>query len=229
IYGRSTAMKWMKNCTMMLAVASLLLATVAFAAKDERADIYRASKIIGADVENTQGEKLGDIKDVVFDPETGRVRYAVLGFGGFLGLGEKYFAVPWEALTSKAGEKGDFILNVDKEKLKNAPGFDKNNWPNMADRSWAEQVYAYYGVRPYWEQEAKMHESTTGTEKMVGAPMITATVQNVDQSTKRLKMQTADNETVELQAPESLLSQLQAGDRVEVVIHKQEGAVPPSK
>src|SRR5215510_14826548 len=100
-------MKWMKTCTVPLALASLLLTTGAFAAKDERADIYRASKIIGADVENPQGEKLGDIKDVVFDPETGRVRYAVLAFGGFLGLGEKYFAVPCTALTSKAGEKGD--------------------------------------------------------------------------------------------------------------------------
>ena len=222
-------MKWMKTCTVMLALGSLLLATVAFAAKDERADIYRASKVIGADVENPQGEKLGDIKDVVFDPATGRIRYAVLGFGGFLGLGETYFAVPWEALTSKAGEKGDFILNADKEKLKNAPGFDRNNWPNMTDRSWAEQIYAYYGVKPYWEQEAGTHESITGTQGMAGAPMITATVQNVDQSSKLLKLQTAENETVELQAPAGLLSQLQAGDRVEVVIHKQEAATPPSK
>src|SRR5262245_59933675 len=229
MYGRRTAMKRMKTCTVLLALASLLLTTVAFAAKDERAYIYRASKIIGADVENPQGEKLGDIKDVVFDPETGRVRYAVLGFGGFLGLGEKYFAVPWTALTSKAGEKGDFILNIDKEKLKNAPGFDKNNWPNMADRSWAEQVYAYYGVKPYWEQEASTRESPAGTQKMAGGPTITATVQNVDQSSKRLKIKTADNEIVELQAPEGLLSKLQAGDRFEVVIHKQEAVVPPNK
>jgi len=222
-------MKWIKTCTVMLAVGSLLLATVAFAAKEERADIYRVTKLIGADVENPQGEKLGDIRDIVLDPATGRIRYAVLGSGGFLGLGEKYFAIPWTALTSKAGEKGDFILNVDKEKLKNAPGFDKNNWPNMADRSWAEQVYTYYGVKPYWEQEASMHESTTGTQQMAGGPMITATVQNVDQSSKLLKIQTAENEIVELQAPAGLLSQLQVGDRVEVVIHKQEAAVPPSK
>jgi len=213
---------------MILALGSLLLATAAFAAKDERADIYRASKLIGADVENPQGEKLGDIKDVVFDPETGRIRYAVLAFGGFLGLGEKYFAVPWTALTSKAGEKGDFILNIDREKLKNAPGFDKNNWPNMADRSWAKQIYAYYGVKPYWEQEVSLRESTAGTQRMAGGALITATVENVDQSSKLLRMQTAENEIIELQAPAGLLSQLQAGDRVEVVIHKQE-AVPPSK
>jgi len=221
-------MKWIKTCAVLLAVGSLLLATVSFAAKDERADIYRASKLIGADVENPQGEKLGDIDDIVLDPETGRIRYAVLSFGGFLGLGEKYFAIPWTALTSKAGEKGDFILNVDKEKLKNAPGFDKNNWPNMADRSWAEQVYSYYGVKPHWEQEAKMREATPGTPRMERGPAITATVQNVDQSAKLLKIRTAENEVVELQAPAGLLSQLQAGDRVEVVIHKQEKAVPPA-
>ena len=221
-------MKWMKTCTVLLALGSLLLATVAFAAKDERADIYRASKLIGADVENPQGEKLGDIRDIVLDPATGHIRYAVLGSGGFLGLGEKYFAIPWTALTSKAGEKGDFILNVDKEKLKNAPGFDKDHWPNMADRSWAEQVYAYYGVKPYWEQEAGRRESTSGMQGVAGGPMITATVQNVDQSSKLLRMQTAENDIIELQAPAGLLSQLQTGDRVEVVIHKQEAAVPPA-
>ena len=222
-------MKWMKTCTVMLALGSLLLTTVAFAAKDERADIYRVTKLIGADVENPQGEKLGDIRDIVLDPVTGRIRYAVLGSGGFLGLGEKYFAIPWTALTSKAGEKGDFILNVDKEKLKNAPGFDKDHWPNMADRSWAEQVYAYYGVKPYWEQEASMHESTPGMPGMAGGTMITATVQNIDQSSKLLRMQTAENDIIELQVPADMLSQLHAGDRVEVVIHKQAAAVPPSK
>jgi len=116
-----------------------------------------------------------------------------------------------------------------KEKLKNAPGFDKDHWPNMADRSWAEQVYAYYGVKPYWEQEASMRESTTGTPRMAGGPMITATVQNVDQSSKLLRMQTAENDIIELQVPADMLSQLHAGDRVEVVIHKQAAAVPPSK
>jgi hypothetical protein len=150
-----------------------------------------------------------------------------MGSGGFLGLGEKYFAIPWTALTSKAGEKGNLILNVDKEKLKNAPGFDKDNWPNMADRSWAEQVHAYYGVKPDWEQESGMRESSATTQRMAGGPMITATVQNVDQSTKLLKMQTAENEIIELQAPAGLLSHLQAGDRVEMVIHKQAVAVPP--
>jgi len=73
-----------------------------------------------------------------------------------------------------------------------------------------------------------MRESATATQRMAGGPMITATVQNVDQSSKLLRMQTAENEVIELQAPAGLLSQLHAGDRVEMVIHKQEVAVPPA-
>ena len=84
------------------------------------------------------------------------------------------------------------------------------------------------GAKPYWEQEAGTRESSTVTQRMAGGPMITATVQNVDQSSKLLRIQTAENEIIELQAPAGLLSQLQSGDRVEVMIHKQEVAVPPA-
>jgi hypothetical protein len=149
------------------------------------------------------------------------VRYAVLAFGGFLGMGEKYFAVPWEALKPAPGQQpGDrekYVLDIDQERLKNAPGFDKNNWPNMADRSWGEQVHAYYGVTPYWQREASMPGSTVTPGS---AALITATVQNVDQGSKMLRIRTADNEIVEFQAPAGMLSRLQGGDRIEVVIRK---------
>jgi hypothetical protein len=161
------------------------------------------------------------------------VAYVVLAFGGFLGLGEKYFAVPWAALRPEAGQQpGDterYVLNVDKERLKNAPGFDKNNWPNMADRSWAQQIHAFYGVSPYREQqEARRHEAVTSMAGMPSAAMITATIQHVDQSAKLIRMRTANNETIEMQAPAGLLSRLQDGDRVEVVIHKPAGATEPT-
>jgi len=225
-------MKWMKACTVAMAVCSLLFATVSFAQPKMATNMHRGSKLIGANVENPQGENLGDIKDVVFDSQ-GRVAYAVMAFGGFLGLGEKYFAVPWAALRPEAGQQpGDterYVLNVDKERLKNAPGFDKNNWPNMADRSWAEQIHAFYGVPPYWEQrEAGRHESTTSMAGMSSAAMTTATIQHVDPSAKLLRMRTANNEVVEMQAPAGLLSRLQEGDRVEVMIHKHEGAAQPA-
>jgi sporulation protein YlmC with PRC-barrel domain len=210
-------MKWVKTCTATVSLLSLLLATVAFAAPAEKGDvkaganIYRSSKLVGADVENPQGENLGDIEDIVIDPATGRVAYAVMSFGGFLGIGEKFFAIPWAAFTPKAGEKEQFVLNVDKERLRNAPGFDKNNWPDMANRQWGEQVHTYYSIPPYWEQTAAGRSAST----------VAATVQNVDRSSKLIQLKTVNNELVELQAPAELLSTLQTGDRVEVMIQKR--------
>ena len=92
-----------------------------------------ASTLIGDRVVNLKGEDLGKIEDFMLDPEQGRVGYAVLSFGGFLGMGDKLFAVPMQALKLAREEKR-FILDVDKERLKNAPGFDKNHWPDMSDR-----------------------------------------------------------------------------------------------
>ena len=219
-------MKRMKIGAVMLALGSLLCTAIAFAVPNLPDNLYRGSKFVGADVENAQGENLGDIKDVVFNVH-GQIEYAVLGFGGFLGMGEKYFAVPWAALKTVTGQKpGDrdhYVLNIDKERLKNAPGFDKNNWPNMVDRSWAEQIYAFYGITPPSEpREAVLPAPTAGTAGMASATMVTATIQHVDPSSNRIRMRTANDETVEMQAPAGLLGQLQDGDRVEVVIRKSE-------
>jgi hypothetical protein len=74
----------------------------------------------------------------------------VLSFGGFLGVGDKLFAVPWRALKLDTDNKC-FILDVDKDRLRDAPGFDKDHWPSMADTQWASKVHSYYGTRPYWE------------------------------------------------------------------------------
>ena len=73
----------------------------------------------------------------------------VVSFGGFLGLGEKFFAIPWSALTFDA-DRHHFILNIDRGVLEGAPGFDKSQWPPMADPAWASHLHAYYGYRPYW-------------------------------------------------------------------------------
>jgi sporulation protein YlmC with PRC-barrel domain len=107
-----------------------------------------ADTLIGNDVYNHKDEDIGDIKDIMLDMYTGRVSYAVLSFGGLLGLGEKLFAVPWSALILDTEHKR-FVLNVDKERLRQAPGFDKDHWPNMADQSWAHGIHAYYGTTPY--------------------------------------------------------------------------------
>lgn len=112
-------------------------------------EIMAADTLEGDDVVNYQGDDLGKIKDIMIDVAAGRVAYAVLSSGGFLGIGDKYFAIPWSALTLDADHKR-FVLNVDKERLKNAPGFDKDHWPTMADLTWATEVHRYYGQPAYW-------------------------------------------------------------------------------
>lgn len=111
-------------------------------------DLMGADTLIGNDVYNHNEEDLGDIKEIMLDVRSGRVSYAVLSFGGFLNMGEKLFAVPWNALTLDTVNKR-FVLNVDKERLENAPGFDKDNWPNMADESWATEIHSFYGTKPF--------------------------------------------------------------------------------
>ena len=107
--------------------------------------LMSASTLIGDDVYNQQEEDLGNIKEIMLDMQSGKVCYAVLSSGGILGIGEKLFAVPWSALTLDTENKR-FILNVEADRLKNAPGFDKDQWPNMADASWAQSIHSYYGT-----------------------------------------------------------------------------------
>lgn len=113
--------------------------------------VMGATTLAGDSVRNGAGESLGKVKELMIDIPSGRVAYAVLSFGGILNMGNKLFAVPWNALTLDEDEK-QFILDVDKNRLENAPGFDKDNWPDMADESWGEQIFSYYGTAPYWEE-----------------------------------------------------------------------------
>lgn len=113
-------------------------------------NVLSASTISGDKVVNRDGEDLGDIKDLMIDVESGQVAYAVLEFGGVLGLGSKLFAVPLAAMEIDTANHR-FIFDQSEEKLKSAPGFDKDDWPDFADRSWGSTVHAHYGVRPYWE------------------------------------------------------------------------------
>ena len=107
-----------------------------------------ADTLLGNDVYNRSEENLGSIKEFMIDMHTGRIAYAVLSFGGFLGMGDRLFAVPWQALKLDTTAHR-FILNVSKEMLKDAPGFDKDHWPSMADPSWAMGVNKFYGTTDY--------------------------------------------------------------------------------
>ncbi len=116
-----------------------------------------ANTLMGNDVYNEKEEDLGDIKEIMLDMTNGQVAYAVLSFGGFLGMGERLFAVPWDALKLDTENKR-FILNVDKARLENAPGFDKDHWPDMADQIWKDEIQSFYETsRPAEQQGQQTH------------------------------------------------------------------------
>lgn len=106
-------------------------------------ELMGANTLTGEDVYNAQDEQLGDIKEYMLDMRTGQVEYAVLSVGGVFTLGEKLFAVPWSALKLDTVNKR-FILDVKKDRFENAPGFDSNDWPDMADQSWVDSIQTYY-------------------------------------------------------------------------------------
>ncbi len=114
--------------------------------RDNSPSMMSAESLIGNDVYNHLDEDLGNIKDIMLDMNNGNVRYAVLSFGTFLGMGEKLFAVPWQALTLDTENKR-FVLDANKEKLVDAPGFDKDNWPDMADQTWENDIHSFYQTR----------------------------------------------------------------------------------
>ena len=105
--------------------------------------LLSASSINGTGVCNAQGEDLGNIKDLMIDTNSGEIEYAVLSFGGILGIGDKYFAIPWKSFSVDHNDE-KMVLNVDKERLENAPGFDKDNWPNRAS-DYYSRVRTHYG------------------------------------------------------------------------------------
>ena len=104
-----------------------------------------ASSITGTQVRNASGNDLGNIEDLMIDVQTGQVAYAVVSFGGFLGIGDKLFAVPLQAMRVDT-EDESLVLNESKERLESAPGFDKDDWPSSADAKWNQSVRTYYGV-----------------------------------------------------------------------------------
>ena len=114
-------------------------------------DVMAASTLDSDKILSTDGEEVGKVKEIMLDVQTGRIAYVVMSSGGFLGIGDKLMAIPWSALTLDTTRKC-FLLSLSSERVKNAPGFDKDHWPTMADRTWATSVHQYYGREPYWQQ-----------------------------------------------------------------------------
>ncbi len=148
----SMEIKKMKKL-LTIAVASAFVGLPSLsAAQTPHQDVPRvwlAQDIIGMKVSSQSGEHLGKIEDVVVHPG-GEPSYAVLSFGGWLGMGDKHFAMPWNVLraleadpAAKVGERS-LVLPLEKERLKTAPGFDKKNWPSLANQEWTRDVDTFY-------------------------------------------------------------------------------------
>ncbi|MCG5239114.1 PRC-barrel domain-containing protein [Azospirillum doebereinerae] len=135
------------GCLAILAEADGLQRSIARPSAVAADDLAKA-KLHGAD-----GAELGKISELVVDPITGRVAYAVVEMGGFLGIGDAHVPVPW-ALFQPAANNDGYVLNVPKDRLTGAPRFAGSNRPDMGDRQWAMAVHTYYGVPPYWMRDS---------------------------------------------------------------------------
>lgn len=135
----------MRYAVVVLVTCLSLAAVVCLADARDRSGVFKASELIGMKVLGTDGKSLGDIKDLVINPDDGAIDYAVLDFGGFLGIKDKYFAIPWDALQV-ASDKSKILIDATKRDLKQAPGFDKNNWPDFGDLAQTTVIYEFYGV-----------------------------------------------------------------------------------
>ena len=159
----------MHTIRVSFGIAFLLICAVIVmpgaAAPDVSPPLYKTSTIIGRAVENPHGNELGQISDVMIEATTGNVAYAVLTSGGFVGLGGKLFAIPWRALQQPTSTKA-FRLDMTEEQLKQAPGFDKDQWPDLEDRHWGDTVHAYYGQPPYWGQQLPPKTSREAEEQV---------------------------------------------------------------
>jgi hypothetical protein len=111
--------------------------------------LIAADKVEGTAVYNPQGDQLGTIETFMLDKANGKAAYAVLSFGGFLGVGTRLYPLPWSTLKYDASQ-GGYVVNLDKRVLENAPSYAEGDTVSWEDRAWGERVHDYYKAPPYW-------------------------------------------------------------------------------
>ena len=119
-------------------------------ALQETTSLISSEKVAGTAVYNTAGEDIGSIHDIMLDKKSGNVAYAVMEFGGFLGIGSKFHPLPWSLLKYDTS-KGGYVVNLDKQQLEGAPAYDTDVEPNWGEE-YDDKVYNYYGAKPYWAE-----------------------------------------------------------------------------
>lgn len=111
-----------------------------------------AGSLRGTRVHNYGGEDLGKVDDFILDLERGRITYVIVSLGGFWGIGDRLYAVPWELFSIRPGEL-DLFVDIDKQMLQDAPGFERSKWPDMSDPAWDAAIHAHYAQKPYWNSD----------------------------------------------------------------------------
>jgi len=141
--------------------------------KQKELVVRRLNKLDDGTVYGNDGKKIGHMNTIAIDAARGRIAYAVVEFDRLADISDKLFAVPWSALDKKLDEKNmekiTYAMNADKEQLTNAKGFDKNNWPDMADAQWGRDVHTAWNVQPYWEEERHVTVHAPGVHVDVNA------------------------------------------------------------
>jgi hypothetical protein len=116
---------------------------------DETTSLISAGKVTGTAVYNTDGEHLGEIKDVMLDKRSGKIAYALMSFGGFLGLGERYHPLPWPMLKYDT-RQGGYVVGLTIDQLQKAPSVSADEMPAWGNRAYEAELHAYYQAAPYW-------------------------------------------------------------------------------
>lgn len=128
------------------------IATVTTTGGDEINETDRliaSDKVEGTAVYNRQEERLGTVHNFMVDKVTGQVAYAVMSFGGFLGMGQSYHPMPWKVLDYDT-RLGGYVVDLDRDKLEKAPSYIASDMPNWSDRTYGNQIDKYYGNPAYW-------------------------------------------------------------------------------
>jgi sporulation protein YlmC with PRC-barrel domain len=115
----------------------------------ETSRLISADKVEGTAVYNPAGEKIGKIENIMIDKQSGKVAYAVMSFGGFLGVGDKYYPLPWSMLKYDTRLSG-YVVNLDKKVLEGAPAYESRDRIDWDDEKWSRRVHDHYGIAPYF-------------------------------------------------------------------------------
>ena len=118
-------------------------------ATQETGNLISSAKVEGTNVYNRAGDSLGSIHNLMIDKASGHVAYAIMSFGGFLGIGDQFHPLPWSVLKYDTN-MGGYVVDLDKEQLEGSPAFDAGSEPDWRDRTYENKIHDYYGVGPYW-------------------------------------------------------------------------------